>query len=194
MRAAKLDREGIFKVKPEFWEVRQFDSGAVAIEIRYRVLAQLDGSIWQDWTGFDPVVVWGRHIVIKSDKTPNARTVEQLAEVLGWDGSLRGVTPDRLPDVVVQTTVKADTYNGNTTYKADWLRPENYSPEPKASKSNADVGTLDAMFGSLLRAAASTKSKPQSPKPKAAPATPAASTGQTATGAAPAAIPDDIPF
>ena len=41
---------------------------------------------------------------------------------LGWSGDLRDLAK-AVPDVVVQITVKADEWDGQTRFKAEWLEP-----------------------------------------------------------------------
>jgi hypothetical protein len=164
-----LEREGIFKGAPVEWRVKKFDSSkSVAIGIDFVVTAQLDGSEWVDWSGYDEHRVSGDFWVVKKTGQPNIDTVKRLAEVLGWNGSLSAVATSKPPDVVVQITVKAEDYNGRTYFKVAWLNTEDYVPSFGCSEE--EVRGLDAQFGSLLRAAAGSKG---TPPPKASPKKPA---------------------
>lgn len=187
-----LDRAGIFMAMPASWKVKTFpNSSSVAISIEFRILAQLDGSEWTDWTSYDEVRCWGDFFVVKKDGKPNVATVQQLAASIGWQGSLRQVVGGAPPEVKVQITVKDETYNGKTFFKASWINPEDYVPTGGGADAD-EVGQLDARFGSLLRAAASGSGKPPASKPKTAPA--------PSAEAAPAGAQDDgrdygtIPF
>lgn len=178
-----LDRAGIFKARPFSWKVKTFsNSSSVAIAIEFVVLAQLDGGEWQDWDGYAEHRVWGDFFVVKKDGKPNTTTVQQLAASIGWDGSLK--LPLQPPQRVVQITVKEEFYKEQTYYKAQWINPEDFVPTGGGA-SEEEVHQLDARFGSLLRAAASTKAPPPKTE-KASP--PKQSAPPLPSGA------DDIPF
>lgn len=174
-----LDREGIFKAQPIAWRVKRFDGKlSVAISIDFVVTAQLEDYIdddgkpareWKDWSGYEEHQVSGDFWVVKKDGQPNVKTIQTLADVLGWRGQLSDVLNKRAPEVVVQVTVKSETYEGKTFYKVQWLNPEDWTPTPQGA-SEDEVKQLDARFGSLLRAAAGSGAK--APPPKAAPAKP----------------------
>lgn len=186
-----LDREGIFKAKPVAWKVKKFDGkNTIAIAIELAIVAQLDGQQWTDWRQYDQVHVWGDWFVMKKDGQPNTAAIEQLATSLGWDGSLRAMFGSP-PDRVVQITVKAENYNGETYHKATWMNPEDFVPTGGGANEQ-EVGQLEARFGSLLRAAAGAGAK------KAAPAKPAPKPAEPEPAAAPAEKPvddfGDIPF
>lgn len=176
---AKLEREGIFKMRPLSWKVEPSqNSKSVAIAIEFVVLAQLAEDVdangakvysWIDWSEAEEHRVWGRYYVVGKEGKANVSSCEQLAESMGWNGTLKSVQAGPPPrGLVVQVTVKADTYNGKTTYKAGWMNPGDYVPTGGGA-DESEVNALDAQFGSLLRAAASSKLKPK----KAAPAAPA---------------------
>lgn len=157
MSGVKLDREGRFKARPTSWTMRTRDSGSVCVSIGYAILAQFDydEETWSEWgADADDVYVYGDHYVIKKDGKPNNPMIEKLYDALGWDGN-----PDALlvapPDVVVQVTVKADEYQGKTTYKVDWLDRGDAIPK-KGGGANAtpeDLVSVKQRFGSVLRAA-----------------------------------------
>ena len=187
-----LERAGIFRAKPVSWSVRPAkETASIAIGIEYSIVAQLDGHDWIDWTAYDEHRVSGYHYVVKKDGKPNVNTVQQLAAAIGWGGSLKQVVNGPPPDCIVQITVKENTYNGKTTYRAEWVNPENYVPTGGGADEQ-EVDQLQARFGSLLQAAASSRPKPPSggapaakpAPPKSAPA-PAASEPPTAYGEIP---------
>lgn len=157
MSGVKLDREGRFKARPTSWTMRTRDSGSVCVSIGYAILAQFDYDTesWIEWgDAADDVYVYGDHYVIKKDGKPNNPMIEKLYDALGWDGN-----PDALlaapPDIVVQISVKADEYQGKTTFKVDWLDRGDAIPR-KGGGANAtpeDLVSVKAKFGSVLRAA-----------------------------------------
>ncbi len=185
-----LEREGIFKARILAWSVREADSGAVSVNLRLLILAELEGTAWQSWEGFEEHAVYGDFYVVKKDGTVNTAAVEQLAAAIGWDGNLGSIL-GAPPDKVVQVTVKADTYKDVTRYKAAWINPEDYTPTPQG-ESEGDVKKLQARFGSLLRAAAQGSKKTAPPAKKAAP--PAKQTAPAVTPSGEPPTDDEIPF
>ncbi|MDP3703596.1 MAG: hypothetical protein Q8R78_04350 [Candidatus Omnitrophota bacterium] len=167
----QIDREGIFRVIPREWWIRTpkaesvaLGSAAVAVSLDFDIIEQWDGANWMSWREYEQHTVFGDYWIIKKDRTVNQGTVEQLAMSLGWDGNLESVK-GLPPNVVVQVTVKADTYEGKTRYKAGWMNPGDFSPRSGAPPE--EVTKLSSQFGSLLRAAAAGAAK--AAKPMAAP-------------------------
>ncbi len=186
----RLDRSGIFRARPLSWSVRTSEtSQAVALSIEFLILAQLDGSNWASWTEYEEHRVFGDFYVIKRDGSVNQKMVDQLVSSLGWSGDLRQVG-QAAPDVTVQITVKEDAYNGQVRFKADWINPGDYVPQP-GSASEGELGTLQARFGSLLRAAATGAARGVPAKP--APVKRPAST-RTPIDSTPLDDDSDIPF
>jgi len=181
--SVNIDRPGIFKAKPFSWRVYNAESGAVAVNIGFEILAQFaQDNSWDDWSEYETHHCYGNWWVVKRDGTINQPTVEQLASCLGWGGNLKTVT-SHVPDVVVQITVKEEVYNGQARFKATWMNPEDYVPTGGGA-SEEEVDQLQARFGSLLRAAAagSATQAPTTPK-----IPPPADEGPPLTD-------DDIPF
>lgn len=147
-----LNRAGDFKVKPISWNVFNAESGAVAININFSVLAQWDGSEWVSWADAAPYMVRGAFYVVKRDGAVNAKAVEQLVKHLKWDGQFISIVGDP-PDVEVQVNVKEEIYNGTSVYKAAWINAANAIPGGGGA-TEEEIKNLDGRFGSLLRAAA----------------------------------------
>ena len=158
-----LDREGIFKARLLGWKVLAAKSGAVAVSCEFHVLAQWDSvGGWSDWSEYEEHRCFGSWWVVKKGGQINTDAVEQLTESLGWNGDLHSILATS-PDRVVQITVKADQYNGQTRFKAAWMNPENHAPQQQVA-GKEKIGQLQNRFGSLLRAAAaSTAGAPAAP-------------------------------
>lgn len=195
--ATILDRPGVFKAQPVNWEVSPSrDSQSVAIKIQLSILAQWDGSEWQSWADYEEHFVTGWWYVIGKNGQVNQTAVDQLVESLRWNGDVDNLRRDP-PKAVVQVTVKEDTYNSKTTYKASWMTPEGVIPgAPSASPE--DVAAVKTRYGSLLRAAAAGAAKKAGIAPAAPGKPPAAAQSrppaQRAQQAAPEAPPphDDV--
>jgi len=160
----QLDRAGIFKALPVSWFVQtKDDSNTVAVVISFLITSQLDGSEWADWTQFEDHGITGYFYVVKRDGGVNTTTVDQLVWSLGWTGDLHEVAGMPVPAKEVQITVKEEAWEGRPQLKVSWINPGDHKPGPK-SASDADVKKVQARFGSLLRAAASSAaSKPRKP-------------------------------
>ncbi len=173
MNAIQLDRSGTFKARPFDWSIQpSANSKSVAISIGFLITAQYDGGEWQSWEDYEPHQTRGWWYVIGKEGKLNQTAVDQLVKSLGWNGDLRAIRETTPPDVVVQVNVKANEYNGKTTYKAGWMNPEDYVPE-FGGASDEDVTKLQAQFGSLLRAAAgAAKPKTSTPAKAAKPPAP----------------------
>lgn len=165
-----IDREGVFKAKPLDWAVKRMpNSNAVAVNIRFAIVACLnEQNGWDDWTQYADVLAFGDFFVLKKDGGVNETTVKQLSESLGWNGSLEQIASHMPPECLVQISVKAETWNGNTRFKATWINPENFVPTGQGEDA-ASAKALDAQYGSLLRAAASSSAKPTGKPAKPAP-------------------------
>ncbi len=153
----QLDREGIFKARPVSWNVQDAkESKATAVSVQFEILSEWDGAgKWHDWTGYEPRHCYGSWWVVKKDGGINVGAVQQLAASLGWSADLRDVFGPP-PNVVVQITVKGETYKEQTQYRATWMNLEDY--EPRSGASQETVNGLQTRYGSLLRAAAAASS------------------------------------
>ena len=189
-----LDRPGIFKARPFDWSVQpSATSKAIAISVGLLIESQYENGEWASWSEYEPHQVRGWWYVIGKNGQVNTVAVEQLAKSLGWDGNLKSIHAAGPPDVVVQITVKANEYEGKTTYKAGWMNPGDHVPE-SAGASEDDVAKLSVQFGSLLRAAAASvaKAAPKS-SPKAAPK-PGTKPGAPSPVPAPTDDKEPVPF
>ncbi|MCE2456175.1 MAG: hypothetical protein J4G12_10270, partial [Gemmatimonadetes bacterium] len=173
-----LDRDGLFKARLLSWSVYEAESGAVAVSCELHILEEWNGADWEDWSGYEDYRVFGNWWVIKRNGTVNASAVAQLRNSLGWDGSLDSVMGPP-PGRTVQVVVRGEEYNGRVQHKASWMQPGDHKPNRGVDTDR--VGQLQARFGSLLRAAASSGAAPAA----------------TATAAVAPAKPDpddDLPF
>ena len=191
-----LDREGTFKVAMNNWGIQNArETQSVALVIEFRVLSQMDGDQWIDWSEYEEHTITGWFWIIKKDGGINTVTVESLAGAIGWDADLTKIQ-NGPPSVACQITTAQEEWNGKISLKVKWINPEDYVPGLK-TESPAEVADINARFGSQLRAAAaSAKAKapaPTGPVPPAAasgppPVQPAPHTADTADDS------DDLPF
>src|SRR5690606_7747506 len=68
-----------------------------------------------------------------------------------------------------QVTVKADTYNGQTRYRGEWINPVDFVPSSKPRSAPPEtVSALKAQYGSAIRALFGNRPAP-APAPSAPP-------------------------
>ena len=85
-----LDRAGTFKAVPQNWGLAPSkDSKSVALLVEFLITAQLDGDEWVDWMQYEDHSISGYFYIVKRDGGINTATVENLAQVLGYDGTLK---------------------------------------------------------------------------------------------------------
>jgi len=176
-----IDREGIFRAAPVEVGLREFDSGAVAVSVRFGVLEHFGAAGWEDWRQYQ-VEVYADLFVVKRDKTINEPIVRAMMLALGWNGSLADLA---IPDIQLrpcQVDVRAEQYNGATSYRAKWVNPWDHIAGAGVGNVNADrVRALQSTHGGALRAIAGNIARnatapppPTTGQPGQAPAPPSA--------------------
>ena len=156
----ELDREGIFRAKPIVWGVRASDqSQAVAVAVQFHILDELAGDEWKSWEVYTEHAAWGNFYVIKADGKVSTKIVEQLTLTLGWNGDLKSIEPSRLPEAIVQITVKRDDYRDKVRFLVAWINPDDGIPNRTGSASTEKIQQLASRHGALLRAASEVAAK-----------------------------------
>lgn len=179
---SNIDRTGIFRAELTECGVREPKPGAKSIMLgtRFKIIEALEDGEWVDWTEYD-VEAFGDFNIIKKDGTINEGSCTQLRDVLGLnhDFEMNG------DGHKCQITVKADTYEGKTKFRASWL--DDWDREGgtgiKSAENPSNVlapvqSQLKAFFGAKAvttpaptKAPPTAKAPPSGP-PKAAPSGP----------------------
>jgi hypothetical protein len=177
MQAA--DRTGWFRCRITDYGLEEAESGSVAVNFTAHLteIWNADAKVWEPWEEFQmeaPGAVW----IIKKDGTANEKACESLMKNCGWDGSLSSVVNKTWELTPFQGEVKADTYKNVTRYRIEWLAPFGATPGAGAMNTVDDskLKSLEAKYGSSLRALAgnvnrnkaSGGTKPPAPPPPAA--------------------------
>lgn len=188
---ANLDRVGIFRAQVADYALRDFDSGALAITIKFRVLAQYDGQAeeWVDWSEYEETYVHGDVFIVKKDGTPNDAAIRNLANVLNWDGNVVGVVEKKWLPPPCQITVEPNVYKERTSYRVKWI--SRFDDDPNASASLNSISPdkareISNKYGAFFRAIASENAN-NSKKPSAPATAPPAKMTKTPAGG-------EIPF
>lgn len=145
-----LDREGVFEARPLSVAVVKTDKGAVMVNFEFEVLRQWNPEA-EEWAEYPPDWTFqGNSCFRKTDGENMPNNIKKVADLLGWDGRFETLQGEQWSGITVQCKVKADTYNGKTRYKADYIDPQG-SPITQGLKKSDDntIAELSAMFGGL---------------------------------------------
>ena len=149
----KIDRAGTFIAYPLSVYVKGFDGKlSTAAAFHFGLAQEVIGDQRVDIADQE-LEVYGDYFVIGADGQPNENAVKQLADSLGWDGSLVSIEVTDWTASPVQIDVEADEWKGRVRYKATWMRPWDADPGGGHGKLDADaVRVIDQRVGSQMRA------------------------------------------
>lgn len=175
-----IDRAGTFRGEIVSFGLSQKEgSQSVAVYLKASIhehYNKLD-EVWEDWRGYECEAEGWLYIIGRDGKILEAQA-QSLVKYAGWDGQLTTITDGNWEPDRVSMTVKENTYNGNTSYRIEWIN--DYDRTPKSSGGNVDSKTaaeLQSRFGGQFRALAGgnrsqqggQKSTPQRPRNTPAP-------------------------
>jgi len=99
-----------------------------------------------------------------------------LIRFAGWDGTLKSLIDGTWQPTPCQFTIKSNEYQGQTSYRIDFVNEYSRVPGQMSNVTDDKLKSLEARFGSSLRAIAGSvkmNAKPASdakmPKPKKSP-------------------------
>lgn len=197
-----MNQEGDFRVLFVEYGVKERESGAVCISICAKVLdrwmpaADDKDGFWESWAEHD-VVVYGDFYIILKNGTLNDKQIESLIEYCGWNGDLSTIHSGSWVPTPCRTSVKGDTYNGETRYKMSWLNDYNSTLGGMNNLDDAALKRIEAKHASAMRAIAGNVNRnavPPNNGPVSAPVVPKAVVA-TAEEVAEGEKPNDgIPF
>lgn len=158
-----VQEPGIYRAYPTAWAVEKTEGGAVQFAVQFSLSDVKQGGEWHALQ--EPEEITGYFYVVKKDGTLNDRTIKSIKEALGWDGaSLASLADGDWSETQVQVTVGAETYNGKERLKVQWLNHRDYQGGGVGTTDPQLIRSLDAQYGSMLRAiagpAAATKPSP----------------------------------
>ena len=165
-----LEWPGRYLAKPFEWWLREAASGAVGVHVGYKVLGKHEDGEWQDWREFGEYRVDGTVWIVKRDGTVNQIGVDQLRDVLGWDGRME-LFSRPVPRGKIQIEVQAEEYKGAVDHRVNWIYPVD-APIGSGTVAPGRQKELANRFGSLLRAAAGGSATPPIAAKAKAPAKP----------------------
>lgn len=155
------DRAGTFRAEIIQAYPQAAQSGSWGIYLCVGLTEKLEGAEWEAWEEFcqySQGAVW----IIKKDGTVNEKPSASFAEATGYAGQTDSQQiAAALVGKKVQVSVKADEYNGNVSYKVNWVSP--YESEGGGEIDDKQKSTLRAFFGS------NAPPPPKAPAPEPAP-------------------------
>lgn len=180
----EINQPGTFRGKIVEYGVQEADSGAAAVTLTVLIEEQWnqDSKEWDNWREYEAIAhgsVW----VIKKDGSLNEKSIKNLSDCAGWDGSFTSLLMETWQPKGIQISVKADEYKGTVRHRISWINGYDSNPESGGNITEERAKELEAKYGPKLRALAG-KVKLQTNSPPTKPVN--RSTGE---------VPDDeIPF
>lgn len=193
---APIEQAGTFRAFPLTWTVEQSEkegSQSVAVAIQFAIHQQWhkdagESGMWsENWApGW---YTYHRSYVVKKDGNINEGAFKALNKAGLWDGEWAAFEGDP-PKVFVLIDIEANEYNGNTSYRAEWVNANADVPEartPGFKPANPTLlNTLQQRFGGQFRAIAgnnqAANTTPPTPPTAASTAAPAPATTAPAPG------------
>jgi hypothetical protein len=173
----RLEHAGIYRAVPLSWGLGQQsdNSQSMPVVIEFRVTERNDGGEWIDLTGYEDQTISGYFYIVGREGNFLAKTMENLATVLGWSGDCADLLKPP-PDVTVQLVVEQQTYNGKASLKVQYLNPLDFVAGPRTQDAKG-VQDFRKVFGAQMKATAASALKDRAATPaKAAPPPPRAAT------------------
>lgn len=145
--ADKIDREGSFRARIVEYELKEFESGAVAIDVKC-VLTQEPGS--EGWVDLEePLEASGLIFVIKKDGSVNTNGFDSLRNHAGWDGNLESIGCRTWEPTQCTVEIKREEYKDQIRYDVSFINA--YEQRPKMSPARASE--LQAKYALKLQRA-----------------------------------------
>ena len=152
----ECDRAGDWRADIIEFGLKEFESGAVALNIRCRLgeLYDHDNKVWDEWAEHG-MEAFGSLFLVKKDGSLNQEQIKAVCEATGWNGDFAAITDGTWQPMRCQVQTKRNEYEGNVSYRVNWISP--HDREPGSGLSNVDsvkAKSLNARFGGSIRALA----------------------------------------
>lgn len=161
-----MDREGTARIQIIDYTMREFASGSVCISLRANVTGFWDNDQWQDWREYG-VTVEGDVFIINKQGQLLDRAVQSLINHAGWDGDFRSANDGSWKPTPCQCTIKANEFNGITSYKINFINSYDQDPARGGGLTPEKARELANKFGPAMRALAGNVQR-NAPPPDAA--------------------------
>lgn len=156
------DRVGEWHVQPVAWYLERYDSGSVAVKMRFRALEFLneETSEWLPWTDYDVEII-GTFFIVKKNGTPNDTTIASLVKAINWSGDLAAFRSPATAFPKCHVTTKDGSYRNSKDelihggFIVDYLNPYSGRVKKVTKIDDADATALSNAVGPAIRAIAS---------------------------------------
>lgn len=177
------NREGRFKATILDHGVAESGPNHLATLVcRYRLVSELSGAEWAPVD--DDMEITGYHYMEKRDGSVNQTTIDMLKRAFGWDGRDPFWLQDAdMGELVVQVSLAAETYNGKTRLKVQYVDAEDSVGGTVPKADDAARRSISTRLGAKFRALAGSAPAP------AAKASPRPAPGQSVPAPAASAAP-----
>lgn len=136
-----LDQPGIFRASiadMQFSQKREKEGKTPELWITYEILAKLgEENQWESWEQYETQSIIGYHYPFCNDGSPNKTTIDQLMDALDWNGLSLAELDGRYKGLVVQITVKEETYQNQPKCKVKWMAKDGAPTGPRSLDDNA---------------------------------------------------------
>lgn len=192
-----IDREGTGRGEIVDYGLKEYDSGAVAINIRVRIdeWYDFDTKEWLDWSEYGFEVDGAVWVVKKDGGGLNTKSIENFVKCTYWDGSFDSIAQQTFQPAKVQVSIKGEDYQGATFFKIAFVNEWDRVPNTGGALSNIDApkaSLLQKQYASAMRAVVANAKRSQGQPPVSKPPAPKPTRQPVAANGTPPA--DDIPF
>ena len=146
------EAEGHYRAKIVDFGLAEFDSGAVAINLKAHLLA-CRNEAEDDWDDISrsEIEAVGQVWIIKKDGTPNETGLQSLVNHAGWNADLGSIIERTWQPMLCQVTVKADEYKGDVRYKIAFVNSWEWAPKGMSNISKKRALELQEKYGAVLK-------------------------------------------
>jgi hypothetical protein len=155
---------GRYLAVPTDWSVQESGDNRLATFVCQFSLTQFlvrepDGDLWAD-VSHQGLEITGYFYLTKKDGTLNVFQLNALQSALGWDGaSVRSLAEGDWSSTEIQLTIAEEEYQGKRKVKIQFINPRDWTGDA-IQKDPQLVQSLEAKYGSQLRALNGGKAKP----------------------------------
>lgn len=184
----EITQEGTFRGRIIQYGLQEAKSGAIGVWIRVAVDEVCQDGEWGDWREYE-VEADGYVWIVKKDGNLNKPACESLIKNAGWNGDIKVIDRMEWEPTPVGISVKANEYDGKTTYQIAFVNDYNRIPGG-GNVAPEKVDQFAKKFNSQLRALAGSSKQNAAPPANGGPSKPAAP-AKTAEPAASSSNDDD---
>jgi predicted SnoaL-like aldol condensation-catalyzing enzyme len=159
-----VEKTGIYRARPIVSAVEEKE-GTKTVQFvgSFRCTEIRTTEGWKPIDGEQQITAY-LNLITKEGK-PNEINYRALRESLGWDGtSFASLQREDWNGTEVQIVVDDEEYQGQTKRRVKYINPRDYEGGGQVAKSDTQtIQSLDAKYGSLLRALAGSKANGSPP-------------------------------